>query len=150
MTYIRIFTALLLSALCSGCLLNSVGDSHKQPESLSEAKQLWESHQIQDYSIEVKQFCFCGGPGHYRMTVRENTVVQLLDIKSGEEITEHVTGYPTIDDNFEWLENAIEGDPEILEMTFHPIFGYPSEINYDQSFQIADEELRLEMKNLRL
>ncbi|NBC04402.1 MAG: hypothetical protein GVY20_11950 [Bacteroidetes bacterium] len=147
--YVRLSQAFILSALLTGCILNSNGDSDRRPESLSKAKQLWESHEIRNYSIDVKRICFCGGPLRYRLTVREDTVAQITDLESGEVFTTNLAPYQTVDDQFAWLERVIEMDPEVLEVEYHPTYGYPGKINYDQSSQISDEGLQLEMSNLK-
>lgn len=62
----RIFLFLLLATLCPGCLYNNSEPLNVNPESLTDAKQLWHAINLHDYSVEIEQYCFCGGPQHYR------------------------------------------------------------------------------------
>ncbi|MDX1617916.1 MAG: DUF6174 domain-containing protein [Balneolaceae bacterium] len=139
-------TALFILAGCENNVIQSTGG--EVPPSLQNAKQRWESLNIQHYAVEVEQRCFCGGPIDYRMTVRNGEVVEVVDLRTGEQVA-WLEPYFTISDWFDWLEKAASRDPVKFDLEFNSQYGYPAFVDYDQSKQIADEEMHLILQNFQ-
>ena len=49
--------------------------------------------------------------------------------------------YPTIDELFQFIEGQTALNPQVVQITYHSIYGYPTRIYIDQSDLIADEEM---------
>lgn len=143
---LTICTAILF---LSGCEYNTIGETGgENPQTLNQAKKLWEARELQNYTVEVEQHCFCGGPVNYAMTVRSGEVEEVINLNTGEK-QDRLEAYRTIDEWFEWLEQVAAKDPVKLDLEFDPQYGYPTFVDYDQSLQIADEELQLNFQNLQ-
>lgn len=131
---------LLINSACDDANLIS------QTRDLKAAKVKWEEVNINDYRAEIERLCFCGGPFRYTMSVNNGEIVEVLDSETGEAV-ENLGGYSTIDELFTWLEQVATQDPQKLELEFHPKLGYPTLIDYNQSDNIADEELLLRIND---
>lgn len=109
----------------------------------------WEAYELADYTIEQVLGCFCAGPRKFVAVVRDNDVVALQKASPALEDESWLDGYHTVDELFDLIEDARERDPAVLEVSYHPRYGYPTRIYVDYSAQTADEELGFTLSNLR-
>lgn len=138
--YFFALAILLINSACDDANLIS------QSRDLKAAKVKWEKVNINDYRAEIERLCFCPPPIRYTLVVENGEIAQVINSDTGEAI-QHLEGYSTIDELFTWLEQAASQNPQKLELEFHPKLGYPTLIDYNQSDNIADEELLLRINN---
>jgi len=141
--FIRLFIALLILLIYSAC---SDDNLISQTYDIRAAKEQWEKTNIEDYHAEVERICYCAAPFRYTISVEDGEIVQIRNSETGEAV-ELNEGYSTIDELFIWLQQAASHDPKKLDLEFHPELGYPTFIDYNQSDNIADEELLLRVHN---
>ena len=144
--------------LLGGCELigSSVGTSApgtitEDHSDIEDPRERWEAYGLTDYTIEQTRICYCLGPFEYVAVVRGGDVVAVQDavppVDEGELNPEY---YSTVDEIFDMLEQTREQDPVVFEVSYHPRFGYPTDIEIDISYQMADEELSMTLANLKL
>jgi hypothetical protein len=100
----------------------------------------WESNEIADYTMTVEIGCFC--PEEYRgpfeIVVADGRVVSATF--RGEPAADDVADqYFTIDGLFDSAEALVDSD--MLDVTYDRALGFPSVINADPEFRMADEEV---------
>ena len=122
----------------------SVGHPPGPDEVLAEAasqRAIWEAAGVTDYTITITRQCFC--PAEFR----DPYTVQVRD---GRFVSAERSGVPidlaefmpaTVDDLFSTIEEAAFADR--LNLAYHPVLGYPVDIDIDPAFNIVDEELHL-------
>lgn len=136
-----------------GVIVRSLEATERPPVEgdLEERKAQWEGEGLEDYDFVMSIVCFCpaelGRP--VEVSVRGGEVVGLVDRASGEPLPDNFrTFYPTIDELFALLEQAIAAGAEIVQVTYDPDLGYPREAFVDRSTMIADEEVRYRVSEL--
>ena len=120
-------------------------------EQLARAQAKWSDKGSVNYSIEARIVCFC--PPHLAqwttLTVRNGVVIAADPVESlPDGITPDLTGWLTVDEEFERLANP----PDILEdinVRFDATFGYPTYISADCGPNVADCGSVHEMRNFR-
>lgn len=122
-------------------------DSYGAFNDIAEAKQQWESNNFTSYRVDVERICFCPPPQDYSMLVQNSEVIEVIDMETGEPVSS-LGAYQSIEDIFAWLQNVASDKPMKLDLEFDPEYGYPTFIDYNQSDQIADEELLMRITNL--
>ena len=98
---------------------------------------------MDDYDIVVSRSCFCVAVGPVLVKVRNGVRVETLvvvDDAEGPLAPNLVAFYPTIDELFQVIEEALGDGVHELRVTYHPSLGYPTDLWVDRSPAIADEE----------
>ncbi len=108
-------------------------------DALSVARAKWRASGLDHYRYELRwQWSFFSW--HGTVTVENGEVTASQTILALPEFIEDPPGLLTIDDWFDKVSSAQERDVEILEVTWHPDYGYPATGFIDESQLIADEE----------
>ena len=109
----------LLAAACS-----SSGPT--EPErALDIARQRWRDARLTSYSFKSSLSCYCPIEylGPHTVTVRNGQVTAIVDRRTGEQ---RPTSYrQPIDSLFAFIERKLRERPELLEVTYAPLYGYP-------------------------
>ena len=116
---------------------------------LRQARGRWSSLGISDYSYAFRRSCFCAPPftSPVRITVRDGRVAEVVLAETGQAASPE--GYPTVDDLFGILQEAVDSSAYDIRATYDPARGYPTSFYIDRSPAIADEELGVEASDLR-
>jgi len=140
---IALLSLTLLSCGKSGSPVNSTTSDHKA---------LWASHATPTYIVEQARSCFCPGPyGFIRLTVVGNKIVEGVESESNYPLTtDELKRYKTIDELFEFIDKIEKHQPEIFQVEYDSIFGYPRNIYVDWYFEMADEEIGFNTKLVQL
>ena len=144
---VPIFVALV------GLLLMGCGESlgplaDVSGDRIRRQRAIWEAQQIDDYVFETRRLCFCGFVGWLEVTV-QGDVVQSISPVEDPEIPEWVASeYPTVNELFDLLDDAVDRDAAEIEVTWHETLGYPESFWIDYSRNVADEELGHDIRAL--
>src|SRR4051812_14511803 len=84
----------------------------------------WSSFKFSDYEFEIENRCYCTIQGDYRVTVRDNRVADVFDLRRGqhlphEAVTEHNL-FRTINELFVQLDTICATGPEVVDVAFDP------------------------------
>ena len=139
---------LLASLAFSSC---SLFGPDAQLTDLDAARQRWEAQRLTTYSYVADRLCFCAAELFPARIVVENGAVKgVHDPQTGEPLRlpdgrlalEAEPGaYRTIEGLFSLVEEAQRAEAERLDVTYHPTYGYPTEISIDYASEIADDEV---------
>ena len=137
---------LLLTPLSCGNSGEPVAPTTRGPRSL------WLSHAAGSYVIEQARLCFCPGPhGFVQLTVVDNQIVEGVAADRGGSLTiEELERYKTVDELFDFIDEAQGRKPAVLLVKYDPDFGYPRNIYLDPHPEVADEEIRFDTRLLQL
>lgn len=138
---------LITVIVLSGCVSRTTNSNPGEID-LEDAVSIWNSQGITSYQIDIEQECFCGGPFIYRMTVENGQVTAVINLENDDKVS-ILDSFFTIDDWFNWLQKVNKNDPRKFDLQFNSQYGYPTFIDYDQSFNIDDEELVARFSNFR-
>lgn len=123
---------------------------------LAAAEDRWEAAGLADYDYNFTRGCFCPEEfvGPFRASVRAGEVskasfngtdlfeIDILEIGRYDEIVRTVPGV------FGEIKRAIR-EADRLDVEYHPVLGYPTEVFIDWEFNMADEEVSYRIETLR-
>lgn len=91
---------------------------------------LWESHNLTEYTMELRFHCFCflATPEPIRVVVEDGKIVAASDVQTGEEVPPGRSGswdWPTVSELLDRIRHAYdEGERVMAEYDRH--FGHPT------------------------
>ncbi len=111
----------------------------------------WLAAGLQDYRFEYLERCECS------LALVEPAVVE---VRGGRvrEVTYRSSGlaapsdaralFPTIEDLFARIEDAIAREAAMLVVSYDPELGYPTQIEIDYDLQVVDDEVSIDATGL--
>ena len=123
-----------------------VGDTDVLREDQAELdrhRALWEANRAEGYSFVLVPICFC--PQHLlnpvTIHVVDGIVASVTYVESGEAPEHDGFGrYVTIDELFDTIQEAIDGEASQVTVSYDPAIGYPTNARLDYDANMADEE----------
>jgi hypothetical protein len=114
-------------------------------DALAAARARWEASAPTAYHFQFRRLCFCGPATirPVRIQVLEDEVVAVRDVESGQPVTEPLDSFPTIEDLFDEIEDALDREAYRLEAMYDVQFGYPIDVSIDFIEHAVDEEMTL-------
>lgn len=109
----------------------------------------WEDSGVVDYRFDYRERCVCGQSAMRRATieVRGGQVASVSDTGAPPG-TEAITAFPTIDDLFDRIEEAIRDEAAALSVSYDPDLGYPTEIIIDFDYGAEQDEVTIDASGL--
>ncbi|MGH7622957.1 MAG: DUF6174 domain-containing protein [Gemmatimonadaceae bacterium] len=126
--------ALLGAASCT----DAVSPTHR-PTDLEAARQQWQAQNLHTYAFTLQRSCFCGNLHPLYVAVLSDTVAGVIDLETTETVDRSLG--ETVDDLFAFIQTAIDRPAKLIRANYDTERGYPTEIDYDGSAQIADDEI---------
>jgi hypothetical protein len=122
-------------------------------QTLDKYRQRWQQANIRHYEYVFQRGCFC--PSDVRaevlIEVKDGKVLNANNHKSRRMIADHLSlNRQSIDYFFSKIQAAIDSKSEKIEVKYNAQYGYPESVFIDYRKRLADEELRLSAKNLRI
>jgi hypothetical protein len=138
-------------AACDSATTPVDPDSDDRPATIAafeQARGRWSSLGLSDYDYVFSRSCFCAPDFRepVRITVRGGQVAAVTSVATGQP--RPTEGYPTVDDLFATLQEALDGDAALVRVTYDPALAYPTSFYIDRDFHIADEEYAVEATEL--
>ncbi|HEV3051145.1 MAG TPA: DUF6174 domain-containing protein [Longimicrobium sp.] len=138
--------ALLLATL-AGCGLGD--DNSFQNNKLTEARTRWDSKGVASYSYILELDCFCAPASQLNpvlVTVQNGAVTSVVywDENPAKRTPAPATvfaPYDTVEELFDLVKDAIDRDADVLQVGYHPEYGFPQVINVD--YQSGSDEQKL-------
>ncbi len=110
---------------------------------LDKHRALWTSGRADAYSFILEPMCFCPQDLLDPVTVLvvDGLVSSVTYVESGEAPDHDGYGrYVTIDDLFDTIQEAIDGNASEVIVTYDPEIGYPTDVRIDYDARMTDEE----------
>jgi hypothetical protein len=127
---------------------SSFDDRPATRAAFEQARGRWTSLGISDYEYAFARSCFCA-PDHrapVRIVVRGDRVAEVVTAETGQPRSSE--GYPSVDDLFAMLQEALVSGAANIQAEYDPGLGYPTRFYIDRDFGIADEEILVEAGGL--
>lgn len=141
------FLFLLVCLNLAQCTKDS---SEESSSDLTKARALWDSKKIESYSLTFTVTCFCiyelNQPAE--VVVKNNKIISVNNEPYNDSFLLYAS-YLTIEELFTHIETMRKKNPVVEELTFDPTYGFPSNIYYDVSEMIADEEIGYKVSNFK-
>jgi hypothetical protein len=131
---------LIAAAACS----DAVGP--RDQSDLEINRQKWRNNGFASYTMTMSRVCFCGDVGPWNVVVVNDSVVSATRVADGRAADTRFL--PTINKLFDFVDEAIKKPAAKIESRYDPARGFPREINYDGSLNIADDELFYTVSNV--
>lgn len=142
-----IFLSLILM---TGCKDSDEVSLSPELEILAQNKALWDQKGSSDYEYEYTKFCYPAYPFNRAfIIVNADTVNSILDLMTQQPLLDKDRYVYTVPELFLLIEIGIIQNWAKLNVQYHPSFGYPTEIDSDQSQAINDESF-IWVQNLKL
>lgn len=142
----KIFLSLFLPLIILSC----TGDddlnlASNNIEELKNARELWQSKQIVNYSIKEKEVCFCAGILEWQLFVKNKEKNEVVFVNTTNEPTDEVYSNvfdraKTVEDAFDLIERILSREVASFEVQYDAEYGFPTLISVDYDENIIDEE----------
>ncbi|NEO30420.1 MAG: hypothetical protein F6K36_08285 [Symploca sp. SIO3C6] len=113
----------------------------------------WRRANISSYRYTFSNGCFCvpEARGPVVIEVINGQTTSITSVETGEPVNRELfQAFDTIPKLFQVIANGIRSRADRLEVDYDPTLGYPTQITIDFSFQIADEELFLGIRDFEV
>jgi hypothetical protein len=143
-------TALLLLPLVAGC--SGIFDpDYNDERSYERALDRWYAVNAYEYEITVDRRCDCLYRGPIRMLVRNGIPVAAVDRYTGVSIPyNQLRYYPSVEELFDLIDDALYGSRTRVAVSYDNSYGYPRTAHLDYDRYDSYEDVRFEMRELRL
>lgn len=142
--------ALALSILtAAACGITEPSGPHGQEQSrLTEARRLWRSQGLSDYSFVFSRSCFCVFEARepVTITVRSGNIAAVASVANGSP--REASTYQTVEGLFDQIQRAIDQDAASIRAEYDRTRGHPTSVYIDLDQRIADEEISFETTGL--
>jgi hypothetical protein len=155
-----VFPALFCILLAGCSLFSRNGSSSKSnKEKLEINRHIWLKEDAANYQFNLFISCYCAFEVNPAIiVVRDDTVNTVINPKTGKIFTpsdsnrarEKYADFPTVDELFKTIEQAIKRDPYRLKVKYNPHYGYPEQIDVDYDKNIADDEFHYQVSDFKL
>ncbi len=111
----------------------------------------WEAAGVAAYLYEYHKQCECGPQSlrPARIEIQAGSVTRVTFLDNGETLENPPTeAFPTIEDLFDLVDEAMQMNAAFLVVTYDPTLGYPTLISVDYRRDIADDEFTIRASNL--
>lgn len=124
----------------------SVADSIQADglDDLGIARAQWAHAGLEDYDLDMVRLCFCSSPAEVVVRVRGGVRVEVLSAADGGSAPlapEQATLYPTVEELFGLIDEAVRKRVDELRVRYHPSLGYPVDLWIDERRSIDDDEV---------
>jgi len=133
--------AIAVSAIGLGLPGCGVFGGNDELNRLDEERDLWVSHNIDDYQITIRRECFCSSITPVIVTVVDGQVASRRYTDSGVPVpAQDATFYPDVPGLFAIAEDARRRADKV-SITFHPTYGFPESMVIDWVNRAIDDEV---------
>ena len=143
--------------LMMGCSSAASTNGHTEaepasPQTLEDARALWQEQGVEDYSVTVQMTCYCPPDvvQPLQMQVRDEKVVSADGSQQPlENLNEDDLRRMTIESLFRFIEDALDREAHVLEVSYDAHYGFPVRIKYDGHEMIADDERQYRLTDFK-
>ena len=132
-------TVVMLMAASFSCNDIGIDDDHS---TISDPLSRWHAYRITSYSLKQSLTCFCVGGGvTMRVVVKDNRIVNVLEIATGNSIPQNRREYyKTVDELFTIAQGINPDSVAHFVIEYDQKYGLPTTLYVDPDEGVADEE----------
>jgi hypothetical protein len=114
-------------------------------------RQIWSRQNFNTYSYVFTRSCFCAPKATEPITIEfRNGTINYISSTATPVKTELFDKYNSIPKLFDIIQDTIDNKAAKVNVKYHPILGYPTEISIDYKAEIADDELFIKVGDLKV
>jgi hypothetical protein len=134
---------LLPLGVAGSCSVLGLDDYEGERDRLDAARAVWRAQERGDYTFVLQRSCFCGGGTEPAVvTVEGGERVSVTVVQTGEPVpAEFAQYYLTVDELFDFIEDAIDRKAHRITVEYDRDVGYPVHIFIDYEENTIDEEM---------
>jgi hypothetical protein len=138
----RLALALVLAVGCAG---------EPAQDETSTALTTWSSQGLDSYSFTWRRDCECIDSGRQiRIEVVDGQIASALYVDDETPVSTELQAHLlTIDGVFAEITDALAGNADLVDVAYDPDLGFPASVYVDYSTGVADEELALQISDVR-
>lgn len=110
----------------------------------------WQKAKLGSYEMTMKITCFClaGRVGPHQIVVKDGAIATV----NGQpyDVSKAYGNLPTIDELFALITIKKAENPFQSRLNYDPTYGFPSEIYFDPSQNIADDEIGYQITGFKI
>ncbi len=147
--YRKCLLGLAVLAGMSGACSDPVSGQQRE---LDANRGLWSDENITEYTYTLQISCFCPPEITQPVVVRvsQDSILSVVSVASGEPVEGSLVGnFYTVEDLFDVVQDAIDGEAHELSVTYDADLHYPTSIVIDYDERAIDEELALTASQLK-
>jgi hypothetical protein len=110
-------------------------------------REKWAANGYPSYTMTMSRVCFCGEVGPYRVLVVNDSIISATRDADGTAADPRYL--PTINELFDFIDTAIAEKAARIDVQYDAALGFPQQVDYDRSLNIADEELFYTVSNVK-
>lgn len=122
-------------------------------ERLERSRERWQDARITAYRFTSVTSCECipGFVGPVEIEVVDGRITALTPVQETVTVPEeHWPAFPTIEELFDRIEDAIARRAHQLDVDYDPLLGHPTQIGLDLDGQMVDDELGVRVSALTI
>ncbi len=111
----------------------------------------WQAAGLRDYRYDFRRSCECAPAATRPATIEViGGAVARVRFSGGEDLatSEERRFFPTIDELFELIAEAVRDKAAVVVVSYHPVLGYPTNVSIDYRREVADDEFTIQASNL--
>ena len=111
---------------------------------------LWNEKKVVNYSFSFKRVCFCPLEyvGPHQVVVQNGKIVTVNG--APYNAAERYGTIPTIPELLQIIKANVDKNPYQKTLNFNSTYGYPTNVFFDFSQQMADDEIGYEVTNFKV
>ena len=140
---------LAFTVFSPGCGPTEPSGPHAEIQArLTNARALWRTQALNDYSYVFARSCFCAPDSREpaTVTVRGGVITTVVGVTSGTQ--REPAQFKTIVGLFDLIQEAIDRNAATINVEFDPSRGFVTSAYIDADQRIADEEYSIEARSL--
>lgn len=141
---VRLLLSVAMLMAVAGCS-DVLGPADDRSE-LDTNRQTWRASGLTNYTMTMTKLCFCGDVGPFNVIVVNDSVISATRVSDGRPADPRFL--PTINKLFDFIETAIADHAVRIDVQYDATRGFPREVIYDRSLNIADEEVTYTLSNV--
>ena len=98
-------------------------------QELERNERIWEALRLRDYQVDYQRQWVMEPDldQSITVTVRNGSIKSVVNSFNGQELPVPIS-YPDVGQSFEWVRDAVDREYEVINVEYHPEFGYPTNI----------------------
>jgi hypothetical protein len=136
--------AVVMALSLASCGVTEIDSKGLLRERLEAARTQWRNEGYTDYTIVLRRSCTnCqGGTEPAAVIVRDGARVSATFVETGQPVPPgELPLYFTVNELFDFVEEAINADADEMIVSYNPLLGYPSSIFVDFVTETLNEEM---------
>ncbi|WP_456441646.1 DUF6174 domain-containing protein [Psychroserpens sp.] len=147
------FQKVILPLVCI-CVFISCSSDDDFTDELNANRQLWQSSQLKNYSINERLSCFCGGLLEWNLYVKDgvkdNVVFDESQLLPNQTHDDVLNNAKKVEEAFNFIGDLLNQNVASLLIEYDAEYGFPTLISIDYNADFVDDEIAYTYTNFEV